>query len=226
MKITDKKYILFDLDGTITDSAPGIVASAKYALSKFGIYENDISVLQKFVGPPLVNAFTEIYGFSREKSIQAVKYYREYYPDYGIFECTVYDGIRCVFEGLKKQGKQIILATAKPELYTQRILDHFDLAKYFDLVAGSDFENTRTEKEEIIAYALKQAKIENTSDCIMVGDRYYDIKGAHVNNIEAIGVLYGYGSKEELNALGAEYLVNTVHDLGKLLGVEICSEEV
>lgn len=220
MKIADKKYILFDLDGTITDSMPGITNSVEYALAKFSIYEADKSVLNKFVGPPLLNSFMKYYGFSREKAQLAVKYYREYYPDHGMFECTVYDGIRNLFDKLKKTDKHIILATAKPELYTKQILEHFDLAKYFHFVAGSDFTNTRSEKEEVIAYALEQYSITNTDECIMIGDRSNDMNGAHINNMEAIGVLYGYGSSEELEDCKAEYLADSVSSLGKLLGIE------
>lgn len=220
MKIADKKYILFDLDGTITDSMPGITNSVKYALAKFGIYEGDQSVLQKFVGPPLLGSFINFYGFSPEKAQQAVVYYREYYPDHGMFECTIYDGIINLFEKLRKTDKHIILATAKPELYTKKILEHFDLIKYFHFVAGSDFTNTRSEKEQVIAYALKKYGITNTDECIMIGDRCYDINGAHINKMEAIGVLYGYGSKSELEEYHAEYLAESVYELGKLLGID------
>lgn len=219
MNITQKKYILFDLDGTITDSAPGITNSVRHTLTYYGMEENDLAVLNKFVGPPLISSFKNIYGFSQEKAEEAVRYYREYYSVKGIFESVLYDGIKELLEVLSKTDKKVILATAKPEPYTKRILEYFGLLQYFDFVAGSTFDGTRAEKDEIITYALNTLSITDTKECVMIGDRCYDIDGAHVNEMEAVGVLYGYGSSEELSGSKADYLVNSVSELKTLLGV-------
>ena len=219
MKVSDKKYIFFDLDGTISDSMAGIIDSVGYSLAKYGIYEEDRSVLKKFVGPPLKNSFMKFYGFSEEDADNAVKHYREYYPEHGIFKCNIYDGIAKLLEELSKKGKHILLATVKPEVFTERILERFDLRKYFDFVAGAQF-TSRIEKDEIIKYAMTEYGIENPDECIMIGDRFHDIEGAHKNGIEVIGVLYGYGSREEMEEYGADYVVDSVKDLGVMLGLD------
>lgn len=198
---------LFDLDGTLTDPAEGITNSVAYALNKFGISVESREELYKFIGPPLVNSFMEYYGFSKEKAFEAVEIYREYFRDKGIFENKLYDDIPLVLEKLQQDGKIIVLATSKPEEFAIRILKHFGLYEYFDLVCGATMDEKRSEKSDIIEYALKTLKspLEN---CLMIGDRCYDVLGAKKNGISSIGVTYGYGSLEELKDSGADYIID------------------
>jgi phosphoglycolate phosphatase len=207
------EYILFDLDGTITDSGEGITKSVQYALKHFDILEDSLEDLRKFVGPPLKVSFKEYYNFDEEKSSMALVKYREYYTDKGIYQNNLYDGIIEVLDTLKKHNKILILATSKPEVYAKQILEYFKIDKYFSFVAGSDFEETRIKKGNVIRYALEGAKISDLSKVIMVGDREYDIIGAKENNIKSIGVLYGYGDVIELTQARADYIVKSVNEL-------------
>lgn len=202
------KYVLFDLDGTLTDSSPGITNSVAYALEKFGITDYDKQDLRKFIGPPLVNSFMEFYGFDEEKALLGVEYYREYFRDKGIFENSVYDGVVPMLETLKEDGKIVILATSKPEEFAVKILEHFGLAKYFDYVAGASMDGSLSKKSDVIGVAFERAGIgpDEKSEAIMVGDRRHDIEGAAINGIDSIGVLYGFGSLEELTVAGATYI--------------------
>ena len=211
------KYILFDLDGTITDSGEGITKSVQYALKSFDILVNNLEELNKFIGPPLKESFKEYYKFDEEKANLALVRYREYYADKGIYENSLYDGIIELLEKLKKNGKTIILATSKPEVYAKQILEYFKIDKYFTFVAGSDFEETRVKKGDVIKYALEGAKISDLSKVIMVGDREHDIIGAKDNNIKSIGVLYGYGNVIELTQARADYIANNTNELLNIL---------
>ena len=212
------KNILFDLDGTLTDPGVGITNSVAYALKKYGITVTDKTVLYKFIGPPLQTSFKEFYGFSENDSALAVEYYREYFTDKGIYENQVYDGILELLSSLNSCGKTIILATSKPEPFALRILEHFDLKQYFHFVAGATMDSSRSEKADVIRYALEQNKIEDVSQAIMVGDRKHDVIGASENGIAAIGVLFGYGSKEELEKAGATYIAKNPDDI-----LQICT---
>jgi len=207
------QYILFDLDGTLTDPATGITNSIMYSLNKYGIKVNDRSELYSFIGPPLQKSFEKFYGFSEEEAKKAVEYYREYYRDKGIFENKVYDGIRELLQLLKERKRTIILATSKPELYAKQILEHFQLSSYFDFIAGSELDGRRVNKDEVICYALNGCNIYDLSKVIMIGDREYDVFGAHKQGIKSIGVLYGYGDRNELENAGADYILETVADL-------------
>ena len=211
------EYILFDLDGTITDSGEGITKSVQYALKYFDILVDNLESLRKFIGPPLKESFKEYYKFDEEKANVALKKYREYYADKGIYENDLYDGIIEVLDKLKQNGKTIILATSKPEVYAKQILEYFKIDKYFTFVAGSDFEETRVRKGDVIKYALEGAKISELSKVIMVGDREHDIIGAKENNIKSIGVLYGFGDVIELTQARAEYIVNNTNELLNIL---------
>lgn len=207
--------ILFDLDGTLTDPGLGITNSVMYALKKYGIKVDDRAQLYKFIGPPLVYSFHEFYGFSHEQTLEAIKFYREYYAETGIFENEVYDGIIDVLCKLKDDGRRIILATSKPEQFAKRILDHFNLTEYFDFVAGASMDEvTRNTKSAVIKYALENTNID-VSKSLMIGDREHDVLGAKEFGIDAAGVLYGYGSKEELENAGAKYIVESVQDIIK-----------
>lgn len=207
------KTLLFDLDGTITDSAPGITNSVSYALSKVGIHVSDKNELRHFVGPPLIDEFRKSYGFSEDEARQLVAFYREYYTVKGIFENNVYRGIPELLGALQKSGRKIILATSKPEVYAKKILEHFGLAKYFDFIAGASLDETRTKKDEVISYALDKTGTEDIKTTVMIGDREHDVLGAGKFGMDSIGVLYGYGDLAELSAAGATHIAETAEDI-------------
>ena len=209
--------ILFDLDGTLTDPGLGITNSVMHALKKYGIEVADRTSLYKFIGPPLIDSFEKYFGFSHEEAVKSVDYYREYYKDKGIYENAVYDGVEELLKSLNAKGKKIILATSKPEPFAKEILRHFDLEKYFLFAAGSTMSETRTNKAEVIEYALSECGITDKSAVIMVGDREHDIIGANKNGIDSIGVLFGYGSRDELESAGATYIAETVADIEKYI---------
>ena len=211
------KYILFDLDGTITDSALGITNSVKYALNKLNAPIPPYETLCKFIGPPLLDGFRDFCGFDTEKAQAAVRLYREYYETTGLYENAVYDGIPEFLRALKEKGKTVILATSKPEKFARLILEHFNLIQYFDYAAGATIDETRNKKDAVIAYALKECNITDKSLAVMVGDRHHDIFGAKQNGISCVGVLYGFGSLEELTAAGADYIAENIDELYKIL---------
>lgn len=223
-----KRYILFDLDGTITDSSEGITKSVQHALKKLGIEENDQAMLRRFIGPPLDESFEKFYGFDKEEALKAVDYYRERYSDKGIYENVLFDGIADMLEGLKRDGYIIALATCKSEIYVPRILEYFDVDKYFDVAVGSELEGgERRHKNQVIdevfvrlaAAGLADAGnlSETKSQSIMIGDRKDDILGAKASGIDSMGVRYGFAEEQELEIAGADYIVETVEDIrGKL----------
>lgn len=213
-------YILFDLDGTLTDPSIGITNSVMYALQKYGIKVEDRKELYCFIGPPLVDSFAKYYGFSKEDSEQAVAYYREFFGVKGIYENEAYEGIEDILYRLKKQGKKLILATSKPEKYAKIILEHFDLAKYFDCVVGATFDGRLNYKSDIISVALSRGGVENKNKAVMIGDRHHDIEGGKANSIDTVGVLYGFGSLAELKESGAKYIAETPADLLKILNTQ------
>lgn len=211
------KYVLFDLDGTLTDSKIGITKSVQYSLKKFGIEEESLDDLEKFIGPPLKESFMEFYSFDDKKAIEAIKYYREYFRDKGIFENEVYEGIPELLRELKDRGFILAVATSKPTVFAEIIIEHFDLKKYFDIVVGSNLDGTMISKAEIISHVIDSLKIGNSEEIIMIGDRKHDVIGAQKNSVDCIGVLYGFGPKEELELVGATYLANSVRDIHKLI---------
>ena len=211
------QYILFDLDGTLTNSELGITKSVQHALKKFGIEVEDRTVLRPFIGPPLGESFQVYYGMSKEESELAITYYRERFSVKGLYENEVYEGVEKMLQDLKESGKKLILATSKPEKFTMLILEHFDLLKYFDFVAGATMDGSRGEKADVIRYALEISGIKDKSEAIMVGDRKFDILGAKENGLTSIGVLYGFGDREELTEAGADYIVEKAEDIVKVL---------
>jgi phosphoglycolate phosphatase len=202
--------ILFDLDGTLTDPGVGIKNSIRYALLKANLSSLTEETLNSFIGPPLLDSFQKHCGVSFTESEQLLKFYREYFSQKGIYENTVYPSVPAVLEALQKQGKRIYLATSKPEPFALRILEHFSLMPFFTFVGGSTMQETRTDKAEVIRYVMESNGLTSDS-CLMVGDRSYDVDGAHQCGLAAAGVLYGYGSFEELNH--AEYILKTPKDL-------------
>lgn len=207
--------VLFDLDGTITDSGAGILNSVSYALKKCNMTIEDTAKLNKFLGPPLQDSFVNFCGFSPEESDRAIACYREYYREKGMYENVLYEGIEEVLKELSNAGKTVILATSKPELFAVQILKYFNIDKYFDFIGGATMDGIRSKKADVIAYALEQCNITDISSAVMVGDRKQDIFGAREMGMDSIGVLYGYGSREELQSAGALYIAEGVQDIIK-----------
>lgn len=201
--------VLFDLDGTVSDPYEGITKAIAYALERFGISVTDRRTLVDFIGPPLYDSFTARYGFTFEQAEQAVDYYREYYADKGVYENVVYPGIAELIKELKRRGKCVALATSKPEKFARQIIDRYELTEYFDYIAGATLDTTRIKKADVIAYALENLGSPDTSRAIMVGDRKHDIIGGKAVGIKTLGVLYGFGSREELTEAKADYIVAT-----------------
>ncbi|NLH01413.1 MAG: HAD hydrolase-like protein [Clostridiales bacterium] len=210
-------YIFFDLDGTISDSAPGIVNSVIYSLNRMGTEIKDREQLKKFVGPPLAESFSKYYGYTPEEAGQAAKFFREYYQEKGIFENSMYKGVDLLLDKLLCAGRVPVLATSKPESFAKKILLRYGIDRYFHFIAGSTLDETRTKKEEVIAYALESCEIKDKSKVVMIGDRSHDVVGAKKNGLDCIGVLYGYGSREELEGEGALCIAETINDLERIL---------
>ena len=198
--------LLFDLDGTLTDSAEGIMNCAEYALNSLGITEPDRSKLLRFIGPPLIDSFMEFYGMDRENALKAVAAYRERYPVKGIFENRVYDGIPETLGLLKRSGFRLAVATSKPEIYAVRILDYFDLAKYFEVVTGAELSGKRNAKSEVIEECLKRLGNPDRGTVLMIGDRKHDVEGAKACGVKCAGVKFGYAEENELENAGADYV--------------------
>ena len=212
-----KKYLLFDLDGTLTDPMLGITKSVRYALNKFGIEVEDLNQLCKFIGPPLKDSFMDFYNLTEEDASKAITYFREYFSTKGIYENEVFYNIEDMLISLKEQNKSLIIATSKPTVFAEKILEHFNLKKYFDFISGSNLDNTRTKKADVIKYALEENGLTDISEIIMIGDREHDVIGAKSLGIECIGILHGYGSYDELSDSGAAYIVKDVNELHSLL---------
>lgn len=211
------KYILFDLDGTLTDPGTGITNSIMYALEKMSAEPMSREELYKFIGPPLLDSFSKYCGMNESESKQALEYYREYFVPKGMYENEVYPGIPELLSGLKNAGKHVILATSKPEPFSVEILRHFGLDKYFDFIAGSTLDEKRTKKSEVISYIIDSMNISDICECIMIGDREHDILGAKQNGMRSIGVTFGYGSRKELESAGADYIADTPSDIFDIL---------
>jgi len=207
--------VFFDLDGTLTESAPGITGSIAYVLDNWGIPYRDLDELHVFVGPPLHEAIKNYYSFTDDKATQFVKEFRAYYSDKGMFISSVYPGVVELLEKIKASGRKIMLATSKPEEMAIRILEHFELSKYFDEIAGATFDNSRVNKDDVIKYLLDKLPEEDrdVTKIVMVGDRKHDVLGARAVGMDCIGALFGYGSREELEGAGAKYIAETALDI-------------
>ena len=207
-----KQYLLFDLDGTLTDPMVGITSSVQYALEKFGIHVRYLKELIPFIGPPLAESFQKFYGFSKEDAEKAIQYYREYYAPKGIFGNEVYEGIPEMLAHLTEAGFTLLVATSKPTVFARKVLKHFGMEDYFSFVGGSELDGSRTKKAEVISYILKTCGIE-AKEAIMIGDRRHDIEGGKACGLESVGVLYGYGTEQELTEAGADHIIRTVAEL-------------
>lgn len=267
----EKKYLLFDLDGTLTDPMVGITKSVQYALRRYGIEEPELTKLTPFIGPPLRDSFMKYYQFSKEQADEAVWVYREYFAEKGIFENEELPGIRSMLERLQKAGKVLLVATSKPEKFARQILEYFQLDSYFTFIGGADMGETRVKKEDVIRYVMEhqwasshiclesdqqktdaqkqdqqkadpqkpdqqkpdhqkpdeqkpdpqkkdfQAVMAWKAEAVMVGDREHDVIGAKINGIQSVGVLMGYGSREELELAGADRIASDAEELTRIL---------
>lgn len=209
-------YLFFDLDGTLTDPAQGITNSFVHALKYFGIEIPSYETLCTFIGPPLPETFKTQFGFDEQKVAEGVKKYREYFATKGLLENSVYPGIPELLAGLKAAGKKLVVATSKPEEYSIRIIEHFGLTQYFENVCGSLMDESRSKKDEVIAYAIERNHISDKSKILMIGDRKHDILGAKKIGLKSCGVLFGYGSLEELEEAGADFISQNVSRLDKI----------
>lgn len=209
--------ILFDLDGTLTDSGEGIMNAVRYTLER---YEKEATEeeLRSFIGPPLQTQFEQFLKVSEEEGKRAVSIYREYYTKRGIYENKVYPGIPDVLKQLKQAGFRLCIATSKPEKFAVQIAEHFNFAQYFDRIGGALMDGNRTKKREVIEYVLTEKQIgDQREGILMVGDRKHDICGAKQTGLRSMGVLYGYGSQEELETAGADWIVETPEDIWSIL---------
>ncbi|MBQ6151927.1 MAG: HAD family hydrolase [Mogibacterium sp.] len=207
------KYYLFDLDGTLTDSGIGITNSVMYALEKFGIHISDRSELYPFIGPPLTDSFRKYFDFTEDQALQAVEYYREYFRAGGIFENEVYKGIPEMLEELKARNAVIALSTSKPYEFSVQILEHFGLRQYFDFIGAATMDGRVSKKADVIRQILDELGDIDAASVLMVGDRDQDVDGAKANHLHCAGVLWGYGSKDELMNAGADYIVSVPSDI-------------
>ena len=210
------KYVLFDLDGTLTDPALGITNSIMHALSKMGREIPPRESLYCFIGPPLIPAFMRFLGMSEEEAKRALVYYREYFSERGLFENTPYDGIAGALSELKSRGYRLTVATSKPEVFAVRIAEKFGLDTYFECICGATLDETRTKKADVIEYALGQLGAV-AEECIMIGDRHHDVDGARALGMKSIGVRWGYGSRDELTEAGADAIAEAVADVVDLV---------
>ncbi len=220
-----KKYFLFDLDGTLTDPKEGITTCVQYALHSLGIEEPDLDRLESFIGPPLKDSFMEFYGMDEEQAQAAVKKYRERFNDKGLFENEIYPGIAPMLQMLSEKGFRLAVASSKPTVFVEKILEHFGIRQYFKVVVGSELDGSRTSKDQVVMEALRQlfgAKPILYHEVYMIGDRRFDVEGARAMKVESVGVTYGYGGMEELREAHADYIVESVEELREFLLRELC----
>ena len=213
------KYIFFDLDGTLTQSEFGIMAAAVRALNHFGIETPSKEILKKFIGPPLYVSFHDFYGLSEEDSQEAIKIYREYYVKEGVYQAPLYEGIKEMLEELKAAGCTLMITTSKPETMAVTVANNDEIFGYFDGIIGPALDEHDPNKAILICRAMEKLGLteQDLKDIIMIGDRFYDIEAACETGIDSIGVLYGYGSEDELKNAGATYIVKEVSDITKVI---------
>lgn len=211
------KAILFDLDGTLIDSSEGITKSAQYALSHFGIYEPDRNSLFFFIGPPLIITFMEHYGFTKERALEAVEKYRERYNKIGIFECSLFPGVKECIEALKAAGYRIGLASSKPEKSCERILEHFGILDMFDEVVGATFDGRIDTKEEVLNEVMRRWSDIPRDEMCLIGDTMFDIEGANRVNVPSIAVSFGFGDVNEMVSAGAKAVIDDIRQLPDVL---------
>lgn len=218
MDINEKNILLFDLDGTLFDTKEGIVNCVRYTLDYYGVKEETVGNLEKFIGPPLHRSFEMFCGFEPEKAVEAAGKYRERYKDEGVYECRPYDGLEDMLKTLVEKGKRLGIATSKPEVFALKIIEKYQLGKYFEYITGSLLDNTRATKEDVIIEELSRfSALDNRENVVMIGDREHDILGAKATGLMSVGVRYGFAKGNELEEAGADYVVDTVKELTELL---------
>ena len=195
--------VLFDLDGTLTESGPGIMRSLAVAFDSIGAPQLDQATMLRFVGPPLLQSFRDVAGLDEPTSLAALRAYRQYFVEHGMFENSVYPGITDLLQALHNSGRRLAVATSKPLIYARQIIEHFGLAEYFLAICGPELDGVGAVKTLVVADAMTALKVAAGDDVVLVGDRSHDVTGAHANGIGCIGVLWGYGSREELAAADA-----------------------
>lgn len=211
------QYVLFDLDGTISDSSEGITRAVQTSLKEMGITVEDRRSLYNFIGPPLAYSYEKFFGFDKDQCEEAIRRYRAYYSVKGLFENTPYAGIEELLKKIKASGRKIAVTTSKPDRFTLQILEHFGFLQYFDFVAGATMDEKRGKKHEVVAYCLEQLGNPDKREVVLVGDTKFDAEGAALVGIDSIGVLYGFGSREELESAGATHIAETVEDIYQFL---------
>lgn len=215
--MTSYTHLLFDLDGTITDSEEGIINALRYAFNKAGIPETSTGTLRSFIGSPLVKTIQEVYAVPKEDAEQIASYYRSYYTTKGVYESKLYPGMSELLCDLKQSGRRLIVATSKRTTGAEQVLDIFRLREYFDLVVGGSSDGKISEKTDVIREVFNKTGDAIKDGAVMIGDRKYDILGARENGIDSIAVMYGYGTKEEIDEANPTYKVGTVEELRVLL---------
>ena len=216
------RYLLFDLDGTLTDPEEGITKSVQHALRYFGIEVADLKKLRPFIGPPLIPAFMDFYGLSEKQAVKALEVYREHFGTVGIFENRVLEGIPELLQTLHARGKCLVVASSKPEVYVRRILEHFDLLRYFDEVVGATMDEKLSAKPDIIALALRKIREKHGWDgikgeVVMIGDRKHDVEGAKACGLDSLGLYTGFAEDGELERAGATHICRSVKEMAQLL---------
>jgi phosphoglycolate phosphatase len=215
--VSQYQYLLFDLDGTLTDPKIGIINSIQYALGKMGLPPANPKKLELFLGPPIQDSFHNIFGFDDQKTWQAISYYREYFEKKGIFENKTMQGIVDLLQKLSQEKKNMYVVTSKPTYYAEQIIKYFHLDTHFIKIIGANLDGTKSHKEELILEVLKLHQKENKQYFVMIGDRKYDIYAAQRMHIDSIGVVFGYGSQEEIKKAKPTFIVNSIDSLKKLL---------
>lgn len=210
------QYILFDLDGTLTDPREGITKSVQYALAKMGIEEPDLTSLEHFIGPPLYDEFRRCYGFDDMEAKQAVAAYRERFSVTGWKENLLFDGVPDMLESLHSAGKILAIASSKPKVFVEKILNHFDIAQYFGVISGATLDGSISTKAQVVEQALQWLSVSDKSTAVLVGDRMHDVEGAQACLIDCVGVTFGFGGLQELQHAGATQIVQ---DFSQLLEV-------
>lgn len=211
-------HIFFDFDGTIMDTSPGIYDSFDRVIAHYKL-DYPRSEYDRMIGPPLRESFGNILNLPESEIRNAIKVYRDYYSTEGMYNARLYDGVVELIENLRKSGKKIYTATSKPELFTRRILEKYELDHFFDFIGGSDLEERgRVEKKDVVEYVVNTRKLsDNKEKCILIGDRKYDVVGAHEAGIKCAGILWGFGSREEFESCGADFILETPSDVETFL---------
>ena len=212
------QYLLFDLDGTLTNPKEGITKSVQYALHHFGIDVDDPDTLTSYIGPPLIPSFVEFHGLTQEQALEALQVYRQRFASVGLFENEVLEGVPEMLCALKQKGRFVAVASSKPEAYVIRILEHFDLLQYFDEVVGASMDEKRSAKKDVIEEALhRMGKTPGDRNVLMIGDRMHDIEGAQLCGLDSLGVYTGFATEGELENAGATYVFHTIRDMADFL---------